>query len=286
MWLENTEDDTELWFRRNTGLRMKSEHIPIFVGIIVGTVLLLLLVIAYVLRRCCVTMKKKKPKKAVNIETIEKNLANSPNYSTFHNNIKKDQFVGNSRIVELIPEYDGSLCWYYKNHTLTNMPSTKENKQPHPTPCTEREQKCTTDAQNFLSRTPRPHSRSVVLSPVVGLEDYCLPQISEFSTHSYPYTCSSILDDYYSQVSSFNNFRTRSLPSYARFKKHSLSIEDSPAELYDKVNFSKKRKNRMRHDEAAVIALSKSRSQFLNNKDTDILVDNEAVIVYDERTAL
>lgn len=53
------------------------------------------------------------------------------------------------------------------------------------------------------------------------------------------------------------------------------------------VNFSKKRKNRMRNDEAAIIALSKSRSQFLHtNKDTDSLVDNEAVIVYDERTAL
>lgn len=52
-----------------------------------------------------------------------------------------------------------------------------------------------------------------------------------------------------------------------------------------KVNFSKKRKNRMRNDEAAIIALSKSRSQFLH-KDTDSLVDNEAVIVYDERTAL
>lgn len=41
----------------------------------------------------------------------------------------------------------------------------------------------------------------------------------------------------------------------------------------------------MRNDEAAIIALSKSQSQFFN-KDTDILVDNEAVIVYDERTAL
>jgi len=51
------------------------------------------------------------------------------------------------------------------------------------------------------------------------------------------------------------------------------------------VNFSKKRKNRMRNDEAAIIALSKSRSQYLH-KDTDSLVDNEAVIVYDERTAL
>ncbi|KAJ8892805.1 hypothetical protein PR048_005386 [Dryococelus australis] len=43
------------------------------------------------------------------------------------------------------------------------------------------------------------------------------------------------------------------------------------------VNFSKKRKNRMRNDEAAIIALSKSRSQYLH-KDTDSLVDNEAVI--------
>lgn len=41
----------------------------------------------------------------------------------------------------------------------------------------------------------------------------------------------------------------------------------------------------MRNDEAAIIALSKSRSQYLH-KDTDSLVDNEAVIVYDERTAL
>lgn len=42
----------------------------------------------------------------------------------------------------------------------------------------------------------------------------------------------------------------------------------------------------MRNNEAAIIALSKSRSQFFHHKDTDSLVDNEAVIVYDERTAL
>ena len=51
------------------------------------------------------------------------------------------------------------------------------------------------------------------------------------------------------------------------------------------VNFSKKRKNRMRNDEAAIIALSKSRSEF-SYQDTDSLVDNEAVLVYEERTAL
>ncbi|KAJ4442142.1 hypothetical protein ANN_12008 [Periplaneta americana] len=79
--------------------------------------------------------------------------------------------------------------------------------------------------------------------------------------------------------------KTRSLPAWVRSKSRPLSTEDDLAELYAKVNFSKKRKNRMRNDEAAIIALSKSRSQYLH-KDTDSLVDNEAVIVYDERTAL
>lgn len=41
----------------------------------------------------------------------------------------------------------------------------------------------------------------------------------------------------------------------------------------------------MRNNEAAVIALSKSPSQ-LSHKDTAGLVNNEAVIVYDERTEL
>lgn len=43
------------------------------------------------------------------------------------------------------------------------------------------------------------------------------------------------------------------------------------------VNLSKKYKNRMRSEHAAIIALSKSHSQFF---------DADAVIVYDQRTAL
>lgn len=111
--------------------------------------------------------------------------------------------------------------------------------------------------------------------------------------------------------------KTRSLPAWVRSRSRPLSTEDDLAELYAKVNLSKKRKNRMRSDEAAIIALSKSRSQFLPippchshhhvspststisaqmpasssithrcHRDTDSLVDHEAVIVYDERTAL
>jgi hypothetical protein len=51
------------------------------------------------------------------------------------------------------------------------------------------------------------------------------------------------------------------------------------------MSFGKKYKNCMRNNEAAIIGLSKSRSQYLH-QDTDSLVDNEAVIVYDERNAL
>lgn len=86
--------------------------------------------------------------------------------------------------------------------------------------------------------------------------------------------------------------RTRSLPSSVKNKQRPLASEEDLDQLYAKVNFSKKRKNRMRHDEAAIIAISKSRSQFLDklaadaDADTDALADNEAVIVYNERTAL
>ncbi|CAH1977302.1 unnamed protein product [Acanthoscelides obtectus] len=115
-----------------------------------------------------------------------------------------------------------------------------------------------------------------------------LPEISEFAPNSTQYASSSILDEVggkEEQVVSEPTLKTRSLPAWVRSKPRPLSTEDDINDLYAKVNFSKKRKNRMRNDEAAIIALSKSRSQFLH-KDTDSLVDNEAVIVYDERTAL
>jgi hypothetical protein len=115
-----------------------------------------------------------------------------------------------------------------------------------------------------------------------------MPEISEFSPQSVQYASSSILDEVGTKEEQNSNeptLKTRSLPAWVRSKPRPLSTEDDLNDLYAKVNFSKKRKNRMRNDEAAIIALSKSRSQFLH-KDTDSLVDNEAVIVYDERTAL
>ncbi|XP_050307629.1 uncharacterized protein LOC126744291 isoform X2 [Anthonomus grandis grandis] len=145
-------------------------------------------------------------------------------------------------------------------------------------------------AQPSSSRRQRPVSQPIP-SNINIHEDMAsrhhLPEISEFSPQ---YASSSILDEVGSKDSEIPDseeptLKTRSLPAWVRSKPRPLSTEDDLNDLYAKVNFSKKRKNRMRNDEAAIIALSKSRSQFLH-KDTDSLVDNEAVIVYDERTAL
>ncbi|KAL1374094.1 hypothetical protein pipiens_018280, partial [Culex pipiens pipiens] len=79
------------------------------------------------------------------------------------------------------------------------------------------------------------------------------------------------------------SYRTRSLPSWGKNKQRPLSNADDLEELYAKVNFSKKRRNRMRNDEAAIIALCRSRSQNLASLP---MSDQDAVVVYDERTAL
>ncbi|KAK8733319.1 hypothetical protein OTU49_006580 [Cherax quadricarinatus] len=95
-------------------------------------------------------------------------------------------------------------------------------------------------------------------------------------------------------------FRTRSLPAWVRNKTRPLTALDDLNTIYEKPNWSKRRRNRMRSDAAAVIALSKSRGRLLSpgpqavgqaaaaaaQPDTAALVENEAVIVYDERTAL
>lgn len=80
------------------------------------------------------------------------------------------------------------------------------------------------------------------------------------------------------------SYRTRSLPSWGKNKQRPLSNADDLEELYAKVNFSKKRRNRMRNDEAAIIALCRSRSQ--NLAALPMSADQDAVVVYDERTAL
>ncbi|XP_066949516.1 uncharacterized protein [Macrobrachium rosenbergii] len=114
-----------------------------------------------------------------------------------------------------------------------------------------------------------------------------------------------------------DTFKTRSLPAWVRNKTRPLAALDDLNTIYEKPHWSKRRRNRMRSDAAAVIALSKSRGRLMSpgpqssiggasssagshpsgvpnsssthppsSPDTAALVNNEAVIVYDERTAL
>jgi hypothetical protein len=80
-------------------------------------------------------------------------------------------------------------------------------------------------------------------------------------------------------------YKTRSLPSKNKQRPVS-SIEDLD-ELYSKVNFSKKLRNRMTNNEAKIIAFCRSRSQNLQPNNNGGTSDTkEAFVVYDERTAL
>lgn len=81
-----------------------------------------------------------------------------------------------------------------------------------------------------------------------------------------------------------SNYRTRSLPSWGKNgKPRPVSTIDDLEELYAQVNFTKKRRNRMRNDNAAIIARCRSRSQ---NLTAALHLESEGVVVYDERTAL
>ncbi|CAG9805624.1 unnamed protein product [Chironomus riparius] len=83
-----------------------------------------------------------------------------------------------------------------------------------------------------------------------------------------------------------NAYKTRSLPSKNKQRPVS-SIEDLD-ELYSKVNFSKKLRNRMTNNEAKIIAFCRSRSQNLSqySGSNGGVAKEEAFVVYDERTAL
>lgn len=79
-----------------------------------------------------------------------------------------------------------------------------------------------------------------------------------------------------------NAYKTRSLPS--KHKQRPVSSIEDLDELYSKVNFSKKLRNRMTNDEAAIIAFCRSKSQNLSQSQGP--KGEDAIVIYDERTAL
>ncbi|XP_063233632.1 uncharacterized protein LOC134537287 [Bacillus rossius redtenbacheri] len=285
--------------------RIPSDHLPLLVGTVCGGAVILLALLAAIVWRCCVVPRRDKAYCArIDKEMLARQrvgIPPLPSHSAVFAAPKSGQWAYSSRLVPVrAPPPQPAPHWFYNSRVLS--PATLERIDPGPIT---RSVSCVSAQQQFrrgeaaanqpkLCDKKRPLSQPIRFGPCdlaasVEHRQAPLPQISEFMAPNAQYASSSILDEVGSQGGEpppgAAVLKTRSLPSWVRSKSRPLSTEDDLAELYAKVNFSKKRKNRMRNDEAAIIALSKSRSQYLH-KDTDSLVDNEAVIVYDERTAL
>lgn len=287
--------------------RMPTEQLPLIIAIFTGGALIILLVIAAVLWRFCVAPHRNKDYR-VKIENLPSPsrpvVPILPSASAVYLDPKSGQWNVSSQVLEVLPNgtfYSANKTgshWFYNNRLLD--PAALDRCSVLPRSIT-----VPTHHKGAETRPPRPQSQPSSFSPDLGVnrvisrspavdEPCSLPQISEFSPPHFSITASTTILEESScsskeaYLSPFNGgliLKTQSLPACVRNKSRPLSTADDLSELYAKVNFSKKRKNRMRNDEAAIIALSKSRSQFLH-KDTDSLVDNEAVVVYDERTAL
>ncbi|RZF32148.1 hypothetical protein LSTR_LSTR004011 [Laodelphax striatellus] len=301
MWpQDNGTAATSKWLWRWGSWRVPSEDLPLFVGIFCGITLVLLLVAVIILWRCCVAPHRNKEYPiltGVRLGDLSPTQSGPvvpvlPSHSAVFANAKCGQWSYDSRLVPNASDTGSSQHWFYNSHVLNLSPGTLECSVPRSVSVPTHQHQA---AQEVQHRPPRPLSQPAALTPraraSLDLGPCSLPQISEFNPQGSSLHVSSSVLDHYGSRNLFppsygaTMLKTRSLPACVRSKARPHSTADDPAELYAKVNFSKKRKNRMRNDEAAIIALSKSRSQFLF-KDTDSLVDNEAVVVYDERTAL
>ncbi|XP_044752238.1 uncharacterized protein LOC123312084 isoform X2 [Coccinella septempunctata] len=279
------------------GWRVSSERLPLLAAVFCGAAVVCCLLCAFVLYKCCVMPRREKN---FCLRKLDPNSASAqshmqtpiPSQAIIYAEQKGSGWGYSNRLVTpvqggpwYIPRIGAQQCTQCPG--ICPVPRSSSNPGGS--------SQIQTSKQMGSSRKPRPMSQPVQLGASSLMSDgeivpkhLPMPEICEFAPQSAQYASSSILDEVSSKdedISSGPTLKTRSLPAWVRSKPRPLSTEDDLNDLYAKVNFSKKRKNRMRNDEAAIIALSKSRSQFLH-KDTDSLVDNEAVIVYDERTAL
>ncbi|CAH0557861.1 unnamed protein product [Brassicogethes aeneus] len=276
------------------------DRLPVLAAVFCGAALVVCLLCAFVLYRCCVMPRREKHYCLRKVDgatagtQVPTNVV-SPAYPTqaaVFAEHKGTSWGYSNRLVAPAPVSP----WYVNNviggPQCTQCPGVCPVPRSTSNPGSSTHIQASTPVKtNTNIRKPRPVSQPIptyLINSGESVPKGHLPEISEFSPQSAQYASSSILDEVGSKDEDSMAeavLKTRSLPAWVRNKPRPLSTEDDLNDLYAKVNFSKKRKNRMRNDEAAIIALSKSRSQFLH-KDTDSLVDNEAVIVYDERTAL
>ncbi|XP_018331348.1 uncharacterized protein LOC108741158 isoform X2 [Agrilus planipennis] len=286
------------------GWRLPGDRLPLLAAVFCGAALVVCVLFAIIAYRCCIMpkrdkhfcLRKSEDDRASSQLPMGPNNATFPTQSAVYAEGKGCSWGYTNRLVPAIPGQGGQ--WVYSTRgtmggpQCTQCPGICPVPRSSSNPGSSNFQVRPNSSINHSTRRERPVSQPVQFGPCdvplngndLYVKQVPIPEISEFSPQGAQYASSSILDEVNSKEGEAT-LKTRSLPAWVRSKPRPLSTEDDLNDLYAKVNFSKKRKNRMRNDEAAIIALSKSRSQFLH-KDTDSLVDNEAVIVYDERTAL
>ncbi|XP_018579738.1 uncharacterized protein LOC108917562 isoform X1 [Anoplophora glabripennis] len=275
------------------GWKVSAERLPVLAAVFCGAALVVCLLCAFLFYRCCVMPRRDKHYCLRKVDATSSGTqvpaVVSPAYPSQAAVFAEQKGCSWGYSNRLVAPVQPSP-WYTPR--IIGGPQCTQCPGICPVPRSSSNPGSSSQVQpsNSTLRRQRPVSQPIPSNVVNGeiVPKSPLPEISEFSPNSPQYASSSILDEVGAkdeQTSGEPTLKTRSLPAWVRSKPRPLSTEDDINDLYAKVNFSKKRKNRMRNDEAAIIALSKSRSQFLH-KDTDSLVDNEAVIVYDERTAL
>uniref|UniRef100_T1IR06 Uncharacterized protein n=1 Tax=Strigamia maritima TaxID=126957 RepID=T1IR06_STRMM len=281
-----------------------AEQLPILIGVTAGGIVLVMTMIGLLLWRCCqdVTDTNKSYYLQQSVEDLEGKHAHGQilqsESAVFLSSTKPGSQAYQSCLVDKGSDVGANVI------TRSQSAPVKDHEQ-GPS-CTTKKAKKMRPMSQPLQFNPSDASFAVRHVNAAGLPPQLvamhLPEIPEMSQRSCDgldqyslYASSSVLDETsdktfpHAQLSEAV-LKTRSLPAWVRARPRPLSTEDDLSDLYAKVSFSKKRKNRMRNDSAAAIALNKSRSQFIQfpfvHKDTDSLVDNEAVVVYDERTAL
>ncbi|CAK1544293.1 unnamed protein product [Leptosia nina] len=164
-------------------------------------------------------------------------------------------------------------------HLFSDEQYLKENytlKEGHSYTCQESYRIKHTEVQVQRHTRPSSYAGDAECRPSRAQTHCYVNRVPDATRDPQQYASSGMLDELES-AASIDALKTRSLPAFLRPKQRPLSTEDDLHQLYAKVNLSKKYKNRMRSEHAAIIALSKSHSQFF---------DADAVIVYDQRTAL
>ncbi|GIY09907.1 hypothetical protein CDAR_459891 [Caerostris darwini] len=137
------------------------------------------------------------------------------------------------------------------------------------------------------NRTSNSGAESAVFSPNTDIPEVTVQQNSPSLFHSRFYSGTFDQRSLYScssHMGSEFDLKTCNF-TWSNYSLRPTSTSDSFNELFPKAKFCKRRKNRMRSDIAAAIALNRSQSPQYN-KDTELLVDNAVEVILDERTTL